>query len=702
MRTPTWAWLMPSSPTWMTSSRSSSGSASTQARKRSRSSPRARRRLTPVTESDTCSRASGRAPAGRLPGPGAGGFRLSQGLEQRVLGHAKDPVAEGRRLRVEGVEAAQGAKPDLLDQVAGIEPAAQLGPDAQLGPGVQRRREPFVEGIEPRHVAGGGASHQTGSVLAARVVGRGSARAHGGPESIESSCGPRCASFGGGLGRALRLLERLPARPRAWRGVRGGRVRGALPGLWGGDSTGVRGAHGRQCRQRGQRAAADRALPSVARDRARRPGASSTWRRTRASNDGSRSSSCPPRACSSRRPSAAVCGARRRSSRASTTPGSVASSTRRSAATSPTSRCRSSRVSPWPLPSARPRSVAPHRLGRDCPSARPRGDELLRVLEFFEEVARALHAAHEAGVVHRDIKPGNLMVTPDGRGVWLDFGQALDTESASRALTMSGEVFGTPAYMSPEQVAGEAHRVDGRTDVWGPGRQPVRGLDPAAALPRREHPRPLDRRAGERAALGLRPAAGPAARRRRGIAHGPREGPHAALLERPRVRPGAATHPPFRADPRPAGGARASPATLGAALAAAVRRRQRRAPRADPGTPVDAVFAGARGAGPRLCDRPAPGGARHRLARGRSLGRARARHRGGRARAELSDAFGALCGSRALPPRARARRFWGEALSRHRRDRRRPTRGGGPVGWHGAPVRPRERRGGLALAGPRG
>ena len=105
----------------------------------------------------------------------------------------------------------------------------------------------------------------------------------------------------------------------------------------------------------------------------------------------------------------------------------------------------------------------------DLPLAPATRAELYELLAFFEECARALHAAHRAGVVHRDVKPGNLMVTPAGRGVWLDFGQALDTESASRALTLSGEVFGTPAYMSPEQVAGEAQRVDARTDVWALG-----------------------------------------------------------------------------------------------------------------------------------------------------------------------------------------------------------------------------------------
>jgi serine/threonine protein kinase/WD40 repeat protein len=140
--------------------------------------------------------------------------------------------------------------------------------------------------------------------------------------------------------------------------------------------------------------------------------------------------------------------------------------------------------------------------------------DLQRLLGFFEECARALHAAHEAGVVHRDVKPGNLMVTPEGRGVWLDFGQALDTEAATRALTQPGEVFGTPAYMSPEQVAGDVRRVDARTDVWALGvslfealtlERPFRGASahallsavqesppPSVRASRRELPRDVD------------------------------------------------------------------------------------------------------------------------------------------------------------------------------------------------------------------
>ena len=95
--------------------------------------------------------------------------------------------------------------------------------------------------------------------------------------------------------------------------------------------------------------------------------------------------------------------------------------------------------------------------------------ELDALLAFFEEAARALHAAHEVGVVHRDVKPGNLMVTPEGRGVWLDFGQALDERARAGGLTRSGEVFGTPAYMAPEQVDEGGAPVDARADVWALG-----------------------------------------------------------------------------------------------------------------------------------------------------------------------------------------------------------------------------------------
>src|SRR5687767_7593634 len=95
--------------------------------------------------------------------------------------------------------------------------------------------------------------------------------------------------------------------------------------------------------------------------------------------------------------------------------------------------------------------------------------EQASVLAFFERAARALHAAHEAGVVHRDVKPQNVMVTRQGDPVVLDFGQARDETSDSFELTRSGDILGTPAYMSPEQILGKRAGIDRRTDVWGLG-----------------------------------------------------------------------------------------------------------------------------------------------------------------------------------------------------------------------------------------
>ncbi len=94
--------------------------------------------------------------------------------------------------------------------------------------------------------------------------------------------------------------------------------------------------------------------------------------------------------------------------------------------------------------------------------------ELAETLAFFERCARALHAAHEAGVVHRDVKPGNIMVTKDGLPVILDFGLARGEFEDSAVLTRADEVFGTPAYLSPEQ-ARSGRDVDRRTDVFSLG-----------------------------------------------------------------------------------------------------------------------------------------------------------------------------------------------------------------------------------------
>jgi WD40 repeat protein len=94
---------------------------------------------------------------------------------------------------------------------------------------------------------------------------------------------------------------------------------------------------------------------------------------------------------------------------------------------------------------------------------------LTRSVRLVEKAARALHAAHRSGVIHRDVKPANIMVTPEGEPVLLDFGLARDESSDASSLTRTGEVFGSPGYMSPEQIEPRAGDVDERTDVYSLG-----------------------------------------------------------------------------------------------------------------------------------------------------------------------------------------------------------------------------------------
>lgn len=95
---------------------------------------------------------------------------------------------------------------------------------------------------------------------------------------------------------------------------------------------------------------------------------------------------------------------------------------------------------------------------------------LRRAVEIVRDAARALAYAHEQGILHRDIKPGNLLVDSQGRGYVTDFGLARDVEGAARAgLTLTGVIMGTPQYMSPEQAEGKNEQLGPASDQFSLG-----------------------------------------------------------------------------------------------------------------------------------------------------------------------------------------------------------------------------------------
>lgn len=97
------------------------------------------------------------------------------------------------------------------------------------------------------------------------------------------------------------------------------------------------------------------------------------------------------------------------------------------------------------------------------------------VVDVVQEVALALEQVHLAGLVHRDVKPQNIVLDGEGNPHLTDFGLVKDL-TQSDGLSWTGEALGTPVYMSPEQASGSRKRIDRRTDIYSLGAVLYRGL----------------------------------------------------------------------------------------------------------------------------------------------------------------------------------------------------------------------------------
>ncbi len=92
----------------------------------------------------------------------------------------------------------------------------------------------------------------------------------------------------------------------------------------------------------------------------------------------------------------------------------------------------------------------------------------LKSAQLVEQLARAMHAAHERGIIHRDLKPANVLLMRDGTPKLTDFGLAKLVD-AQQGQTQTGDIMGTPSYMSPEQAAGRTREIGPATDIYALG-----------------------------------------------------------------------------------------------------------------------------------------------------------------------------------------------------------------------------------------
>jgi serine/threonine protein kinase len=104
-------------------------------------------------------------------------------------------------------------------------------------------------------------------------------------------------------------------------------------------------------------------------------------------------------------------------------------------------------------------------MGDWLSGATPNSHEIAQLMAVISD---ALHHAHQKGVIHRDLKPSNILLDDAGQPHIMDFGLA-KREAGEITMTVEGRILGTPAYMSPEQAAGEGHWTDRRTDIYSLG-----------------------------------------------------------------------------------------------------------------------------------------------------------------------------------------------------------------------------------------